>query len=588
VARQIEDRAPSFENLLVTAQEALSGRRLHPAVKRALLTQAAARFERVDWRWSWNDLLHVGLAVTVVAAAVVIGLAGPTAADSDAPSAADPGAVSAARATLRVTVIPPAYARLPTTSHENPTRVEVLEASAVLLRVEGATGPLELTEPGGAAEPFRVADGVSTTSVIASTSRVLLVRDIHDPRNDRILQLDVRRDERPSVVIEQPGRDLIMPTASGQVAIAVSARDDLAVASLSVRYTRISGGGETFTFEEGELPVDVTGHGSNSLTGRATLLLDRLKLEDGDTLVYRAVARDEKPASDLATSESFLVEIGKRTEALGGGFAVPDDRDRQALSQQMLIVKTERLHSSRRTLSADAILEQSRLLAVEQRMVRAEFVFMTGGEVVDEIEEAEHAHDLAEGRLENQGQVELLNAMREMSRAEARLNSADTAQALIFERAALAALQKAFDRRRYFLRTLPERTRIDPSRRFAGDVSSARPRRPDAAMNTRNDNVDRLRQTLRELSDAITVRSVTPRLAAKVLAADASAAALQKFAVAVASGPSSDTTVAAAEDAARYLAALLRQQLAAAAPGRLQRDPLRGALAERLRRGVPP
>ena len=62
---------------------------------------------------------------------------------------------------------------------------------------------------------------------------------------------------------------------------------------------------------------------------------------------------------------------------------------------------------------------------------------------------------------ENQSQVDLLAAIREMSRAEARLNDGDTGQALVFERAALKALQRAFDRRRYLLRTLPERTRID-------------------------------------------------------------------------------------------------------------------------------
>jgi hypothetical protein len=143
------------------------------------------------------------------------------------------------------------------------------------------------------------------------------------------------------------------------------------------------------------------------------------------------------------------------------------------------------------------------LLAVEQRMLRAEFIFMTGGEVVDEVEEAEHSDDLAQGRLENQGQIELLNAMREMSRAETRLNGADTAQALVFERAALAALQKAFDRRRYFLRTLPERARIDQTRRFSGDVSAARPRRPDAASPASDPTAVVLRDALKSLATAI-------------------------------------------------------------------------------------
>ena len=55
-----------------------------------------------------------------------------------------------------------------------------------------------------------------------------------------------------------------------------------------------------------------------------------------------------------------------------------------ALSQQMLIVKTERLiqgggHRCRPANWREAALN----LAVEQRMIRAEFVFMLGGEIED-------------------------------------------------------------------------------------------------------------------------------------------------------------------------------------------------------------
>ncbi len=212
--------------------------------------------------------------------------------------------------------------------------------------------------------------------------------------------------------------------------------------------------------------MKVRAEGPSDWRGETQIDLDALKLVDGDTLVYRAIATDRKPGADPSMSDTFLIEIGRLAGVASTGFAVDEDRDRQGLSQQMLIIKTERLHASRNSMAAEAFQEQSRLLAVEQRMVKAEFVFMTGGEVADEIEEAEHAHELAEGRFENTAQVELLTAIREMSRAEARLNAADTAQALTYERAALRALQRAFDRRRYLLRTLPERARIDPARRL--------------------------------------------------------------------------------------------------------------------------
>jgi hypothetical protein len=198
-------------------------------------------------------------------------------------------------------------------------------------------------------------------------------------------------------------------------------------------------------------------------------LLSALKLEDGDSLVYRAQVCDSNPSGDWVSSDAFTIDIGKRLEFAGAGFAVPDEDRRYAISQQMVIVKTERLHATRGQTSPDSWAQQSRGLAVEQRMVRAEVVFLSGGEVADEVEEAEQSHELQEGRLENAGRAEMLRAINDMSRAEAHLNAGDTARALVSERAALAALQRAFDRRRYFLRTLGERSRIDPTRRLSGD-----------------------------------------------------------------------------------------------------------------------
>ena len=107
-------------------------------------------------------------------------------------------------------------------------------------------------------------------------------------------------------------------------------------------------------------------------------------------------------------------------------------------------------------------------------MVRAEVVFLGGGEVADEVEEAASSNELTEGRLQNTGRAEMLRAINAMSRAEAELNGGRASEALVFERAALAALERAFDRRRYFLRTLSERTRIDPARRLTGDLTGAR------------------------------------------------------------------------------------------------------------------
>ncbi len=110
-------------------------------------------------------------------------------------------------------------------------------------------------------------------------------------------------------------------------------------------------------------------------------------------------------------------------------------------------------------------------------MVKAEFVFMTGGEVEDEVAEAEAGHELAEGRGENQSQVDLLAAIREMSRAEARLNAGDTGAgaglrtggaaraAARVRSAALSAADVA--------RTRPHRSRHDGSPATAKDAKAS-------------------------------------------------------------------------------------------------------------------
>ena len=281
--------------------------------------------------------------------------------------------------------------------------------------------------------------------------------------------------------------------------------------------------------------------------------------------MYHATARDQKPGVDASVSESFLIEIGKVAGIASTGFALPDDRERQSLSQQMLIVKTERLEAERPALTADALTEQAKLLGIEQRMVRAEFVFMTGGEVEDEVEEAAAAHELTEGRLENQGQAELLTAVREMSRAEARLNAADTAGALIFERAALRALQRAFDRRRYLLRATPERARIDLDRRLQGDLTHARSSVQERRDTAADPVVARARAAMLELAARDPSAPSDASLAATILSVEPGSEALRTAALRLSSARTPDERRAATIAVAQQLDELVRARLAAPA-----------------------
>lgn len=585
IVRRVERRVPTLDNLVITAHELLgSARRVHPAIHAALLHDAARRLDAVNPARVQPVGGALALCAIGLSAAAALALTMDFGPALTRPAAATPEVFPDRPGGFRVVVTPPAYSGRPPRTWLNPAEVTALEGSRVRIDAASDAGAVELAL-GETTVPL-VPDGdVLTTEIVAERTAAVVLRRpaIRDGRGDQLLQLRVEPDRRPFVRIVEPGKDLIFGEPVSTVAVAIEARDDLALASVALRYTRVSGSGETFTFEEGEAPLAIERASAESWMARGRLVLPDMRLEEGDAVVYRAVARDARPGAEPASSESFLIEIGSPGGIAATGFAIPEERDRQALSQQMLIIKTEKLHAARGSMSAEALTEQARLLAIEQRMVRAEFVFMTGGEVADEVEEAAHSHELAEGRMENEGQVELLAAIREMSRAEARLNAADTAEALTFERAALRALQRAFDRRRYLLRTLPERTRIDPAQRLTGDRSGARPMaRPDPE--TSRLAGAELRQALAAVAaSAAAGRPLGATRAAEILAMAPDSEPLRKAIAEAAVAPEGEARDGALRALQRVLAELVRAQLAAPPVRGVAADPLAGRLAEQTR-----
>jgi hypothetical protein len=411
----------------------------------------------------------------------------------------------------------------------------------------------------------------------------------------RLIGLAVIPDALPVVRATAPGKDLLIASAEQTVGVAFEAGDDLGLASLAVRYTKVAGSGETFTFTEGELPVEITRTSDRAWTAQAGWRLDGLGLQAGDMVIYRGVAADRRAGAPLAQSETFVIEIAAPGALASEGFAVDDRMDKYAISQQMVILKTERLLASRASLSADDFKENALDIAAEQRQVRAEFVFMLGGELADagldpttlhEEEEAAGEEDLAAGRLANQGRLDLIRAIRSMSRAAAALAEPDVAAALPIEKQALVFLQRAFSRSRYILRTLSERERIDLSRRLSGTLAAlARPARP-AAEPAPNPRIAALRLVLADIAAlaadpaATTVagRSRAVALAQRLLEIDASSPALRQIAGDLSSPLS--TTVANLEPAVLALAEVIRAEIAVA-PARAP-DPEAAALAGAL------
>ncbi len=342
-----------------------------------------------------------------------------------------------------------------------------------------------------------------------------------------LLTIVARSDAPPTVRIRTPGRDLMVDSTRQQVQIDVEASDDLGLRALTLPYTKVAGAGERFTFSEGELPLAIKRLSDTNWRASATLALTALLQDPGDLVVYRALARDTRPDAAPIESDAFIVERLPDGGVAATGFALDPDEDRYAVSQQMVILKTERLMAARTGLSVERLAAEARALAGEQRRVRAEFVFMTGGEFeqalvateegmddLDETHEAESEGDLSAGRMANRGRTALLTAIRAMSRAALALGESDLPSALRFERVALTNLQEAFARQRFLMRALSQREQLDFARRLTGplDSVSRRPREPLRA------NAEPLQQGLREvLAQLAEEREPPGRLAVRVL-----------------------------------------------------------------------
>ncbi|BCS33358.1 hypothetical protein TBR22_A25850 [Luteitalea sp. TBR-22] len=494
--------------------------------------------------------------------ALALALAGPWLwrGAGTAPSSSDPrveprSATRTASATLQwqVTVRPPTYTGEPARTQSGATRVEALEGSRLELRFtgwpDGATARLgsdvlALAGSGGAREAtleLRQSDAVVVSTAHGSPLATIVVM--------------VRPDAPPDVRITAPGADLRRATATGQVRVRITARDDLGLREVRLLYTRVSGSGESFTFEDGEWPVRLERRSATAWEAEHVVDLSRLGLAPGDSVAYHAVAHDARPGAEGAgESERFLIEIAREGAQAAGDFSLPEPDEKFALSQRMVILLTERLLERRPRMTPDAYRAEAQALAIAQRRVRAEFVFMLGGEVEDEAEEAAHSHEVEAGRLDNRGQGDLTRAVRQMAQAEARLTDADLREALPYEYDALSALQAAFGKARYFMRTLPAPVRLDGARRLQGDRSEAAPstwaRGP--LPETQRDRALALLARLEQTGTSV------PVLLPGLIALDRADAAWVR-----------EVQQAAGRDDRAGIARLLRSRLLAAAPSRL-------------------
>ena len=471
VASLAERGIPESHNVIFTARELLgSAVESAPWMQRRVVERAASIVERASVPAIvpvGRDIFWLGIAA-IVLAAIAFGMPQRVARLRSAAPHADRATV-AGLAPLHViaTVASPPYTGVAPQTLSDPSSLEVIQGGRIALALSG-----------GAAWTVRFGERrlASTPGIeIAPEGSGYFAIERQGSESDRrLVPVIVTPDRAPTVRIESPGRDLLMPSARGSIAVASVASDDFGLQSLELRYTKVSGSGEQFQFVEGSLPLSIARQNARSWKASGGFDLAQLGLQPGDSVVYRAVARDGRPGpGGLATSDTFFIEIAGPGQVALPGFELPPDRERYALSQQMIVLKLQRLRAREASISREALAEEVSTLAAEQRAVRANFIFLMGGQVEDEEAEAEQSSEIQEGRLENSARREISTAIHFMGQAEQALVAVDTGAALPPAKSAVDALQRAFGRNRYFLRTLAVRSRLDPSRRLTGDLKEA-------------------------------------------------------------------------------------------------------------------
>ena len=610
VAAVVEDRAPQSRNLIATATE-LSAKENRGYVPALVFGRAARLVDQLDPAALVPTRRSAILAGALIATWMLVAARSvlPGSDSFRGRSAAGPSSAPTLDG-VDVTIVPPTYTGRATETFRDPSRVTTLAGSTISVAVR-ANGEMATMETLAAHDTLVRRGDTFVGQLVADADGYMALQARRGERTSarRLIGLTVLPDSLPHVRIVTPGRDQRFPDAHRALSLAIEASDDIGLSSLTMRFTKVSGSGERFTFVEGQVPLTVTRSGDRAWTARAEWPLDSLRLEPGDMVVYRAVAADRRPANGTAESDSYIAEILAPGGVAAPGFAADFEQERYAVSQQMVIVKTERLLARRATLSPTDFADESQQLAAEQRKVRAEFVFMLGGELADapdlaasmtdinEEEEAGRESDILAGYNANAGHVALIRGIRAMSRAAASLTTGDPFAALPHERAALDQLERAFSHSRILLRALATRERLDLSRRLTGSLTDAAGDTRPVAEPSRSGGSVTLRRILSEVSALAGTRGPganeavqASALAEQALRVDPSSPLLQDVSTQLAnagaalSAHRAGEAAASIDQASRGIVRILRRELPSAprpATNFAERR-MQGALVDRL------
>ena len=483
----------------------------HPALRYALVTAAAGVASRADVErqalehpW-WDDerrRLARALVAPLAALAVGIALARwlPVLVHRSAGERATGGPASRSAASvdplaaIRARVTPPAYAGRAETTLDDPTSIDALVGSTLVVSGTGDATLVRATFDSASSAVVGRSGTWSATLVMPPRPALLRLRSAAG--RERLLVLAPIADAAPVVALLLPARDTVVRAAAGALVLRAALRDDIGLRDAAFEIIVSSGQEENFTFRTATLShAQLGGRTESALEAR--LSLDSLALKPGDVLQMRAVARDGNTVSGagFGSSETRALRVARVGEydSVSVDPAPPGDPEGQVLSQRMLIMLTEALDARRPRLARPTLMTESQRIADDQARLRkrvGDIVFQrVGGEPLSEesnidapvgkltpeqlLARAQEATKNTVGDVMdvegdetpilavNKPLLEAFNAMWDAGRA---LEQGDTRQALPPMRRALAAIQRARQAERIYLRGRPAAVVVDLTR----------------------------------------------------------------------------------------------------------------------------
>jgi hypothetical protein len=407
---------------------------------------------------------------------------------------------------LRVRVVPPAYTGLGAEEAKGDAPVRALTGSRVevALRTRGAVAGASLSFNGAEADMRLFGEGSFSGSFIALASGALETRVRADERfapAPIVRAVEVYADAPPEAHIAEPGGDqLLRAVPANTIGVRWTARDDLGLAGVALKYIKSRGEGDAAKFSSGEVALgSIERTNVREWRGAVALDLSRLGMGAGDTLVFWIEARDRNPnANGTGRSASLAIALRAPEAArLNLSDLLPNEIGRFLLSERQIIIRTEKLHAERARLAPDELVRRAGDIAADQRDFKNSFndyikiegagedtgAGANSGSVEEQVRAAEdertatHFHGIPEPPQGTPASVrEMVYAIRAMWDAEDALSLGDTLKALVHEREALSRLKRAQVAVRYIPPIVARSKPVDLKRRYAGELAEIKTR----------------------------------------------------------------------------------------------------------------